>query len=104
MSVFAIHCHWLTAGSGYHTIDVNIPPANVMVTTALHGQSGGGTSYAGIKHFRRRLSSGEDQDVDFGEWPSWPPSIFDHISSVTFALAEGDDQEGWLIGRLDFWE
>jgi hypothetical protein len=105
VGIYQTDCHWFTAWDGYHTVDVNLSPATVMVTTALHGQSGGGSSYAGIKHYRRRLDSGEDEDVDFGEdWFSWPPAIFDHISSVTFALAEGDDQEGWLIGRLDYWE
>jgi len=28
--------------------------------------------------------------------------IFDHVSSITLALAEGSDQEGWLVGRLNY--
>ena len=105
MAVYQIDWHWFTAwDNGYHTVEVNIPPATVGVQTALYGQSGGGTSFAGIKHYRRRLGSGADQDIDFGDWPSWPAVIFDHISSVTLALAEGSDQEGWLVGRLDYWE
>lgn len=71
--------------------------------TALYGQSGGGTNYTGIKHFRRRLPDGSDQDIDFGDWPSWPPVIFDHVSSVTFAIATGSDQQSWLMARMDYW-
>jgi hypothetical protein len=105
VTIYQTDGHWFTGGgNGYITVEVNIPPASVYVTTSLFGHSGGGTSYAGIQQYRRRLDSGADQDIDFGSWPSWPPSIFDHISSVTFALAEGSDQQGWLYGRMDYWE
>jgi hypothetical protein len=104
VAVYQIDWHSFTAwDNGYHTVEINIPPATVGVQAALYGQSGGGTSFAGIKHYRRRLDSGADQDIDFGDWPSWPAVIFDHISSVTLALAEGSDQEGGLVGRLDYW-
>jgi len=29
--------------------------------------SGGGAAPAGIKHYRKRLDNGEDQDIDFGD-------------------------------------
>jgi hypothetical protein len=104
MAITRTDWHWFTAwGNGYHTIDINIVPANVGSETQLYGQSGGGTNFTGIKHFRRRLSNGSDQDIDFGDWPSWPPVVFDHISSVTFAIATGSDQEAWLMARMDFW-
>jgi hypothetical protein len=90
-------------GNQYYTVQVNIPPANVSAETALYGQSGGGTNYTGIIGYRRRLSNGSDQDINFGGWPSWPPIIYDHISSVTFATATGSDQQAWLIGRMDYW-
>jgi hypothetical protein len=32
-----------------------------------------------------------------------PPVIFDTISSVTFAFSLGENQEGWMAGRPDFW-
>ena len=99
-----IDWNWFTAwGNGYYTVDVNIPPAWVGAQICLHGQSGGGTNFAGIKHYRKRLDSGADQDIDFGEWPSWPPVIFDYISSVTFAIATGSDQEAWAMYRMDYW-
>jgi hypothetical protein len=42
--------------------------------------------------------------VDFGgNWNNWPPVIFDHASSVTFATATGSDQEAWLVAPMDFW-
>ncbi|MEU7837756.1 hypothetical protein AB0L53_50610 [Nonomuraea sp. NPDC052129] len=104
MAVTRIDWHWFSAwGNGYHTVDVNLPPALVGTSVSLYGATGGGTQYAGIKHFRRRLDSGADQDVDFGEWPSWPPLVFDRVSSVTLAIATGTDQTGWLLARLDFW-
>jgi hypothetical protein len=105
MSVTRIDWHWFTAwDNGYSTIQVNLPPATLGAQTALYGQSGGGTNYTGIKHFRRRLKDGADQDVDFGgDWNNWPPVIFDHVSSVTFAIATGSDQEAWLVARMDHW-
>jgi hypothetical protein len=103
MAVNQIDWHWFSAsGNGYHTIDVNIPPARVGVTVGLHGATGGGTQYTGVSHYRRRLDSGADQDVNFGEWPSWPPAIFDRISNVTLAIATGTGQSGWLVARLDY--
>src|SRR5690348_7566866 len=105
MTVTSIEWHGFTAGNnGYHTVDVNLPPAWVGAQTWLYGTSGGGTTYTGIKHYRKRQDNGEDQDIDFGEWPDWPPVIFDFISSVTFALATGDNQEGWAVLRMDYWE
>ena len=104
MAIYNIEWHWFDAfGNGYNTIDVNIPPAWVGVQVNLHGHSGGGTSYTGIKHYRRRLSSGADRDHDFGDWLSWPPVIFDYISSVTLAIATGSDQQCWLVARMDYW-
>jgi hypothetical protein len=90
-------------GNGYHTIDVNIPPAWVSAEVSLYGQSGGGTNYTGIKGYRKRLSNGSDQPVNFGAWPSWPPVIYDYISSVTFGIATGSNQHGWLSARIDYW-
>ena len=104
MATTQIDWQWFTAGgNGYNTIDINIPPAWVGVQVSLHGHSGGGTSYTGIKHYRRRLSSGVDEEHDFGEWPSWPPAIFDFISSVTLAIATGSNQQAWLVARMDHW-
>jgi hypothetical protein len=104
MAVTQIQGHWFSgSGNGYTTVDVNLPPDWVYTTVALHGTTGGGTQYAGIKHYRQRLDSGADKDIDFGDWPSWPPSVFDRISGITLALATGQDQTGWLYARMDHW-
>jgi len=104
MAVVAIEGHWFSGGEGYTTIDVNIAPAWIFATVCLHGTSGGGTSYAGIKHYRKRLGSGEDEDHDFGDnWGAWPPSVFDFISSITFGIAAGEDQAAYLFARMDYW-
>jgi hypothetical protein len=104
MAIIQTDWHWFTgSGNGYTTIDINIPPAWIGAQVNLHGQYGGGTNYTGIKHYRQRLGSGDDEDHDFGDWPDWPPAIFDFMSSVTFAIATGGDQEAWLVARMDHW-
>ncbi|MEU7602043.1 hypothetical protein AB0B78_38855 [Streptomyces sp. NPDC040724] len=105
MAVTQIVGHWFRgSGNQYTTIDINVAPIPVFVTTVLHGSTGGGTSYAGIRSFRRRLPSGADQDVDFGDWPTWPPALFDRMSRITLGTATTGNQTAWLLGRFDFWE
>jgi hypothetical protein len=78
-------------------------PNQVFAQAWLHGTTGGGTQYTGIKGFRRRRADGSDQVVDFGSWPNWPPSFFDFVSSITFGIATGRDQTGWAMLRIDHW-
>jgi hypothetical protein len=76
MGIYQIDWNWFTGrDNGNTTVQVNIPPASVGAQVALYGQSGGGTNYTGIKHYRQRQQSGADQDIDFGDWPSWPPRL-----------------------------
>jgi hypothetical protein len=105
MSVYQIDWHWFQAqgGSGYYTIDVNIPPAMVGAQTALYGQAGGGANITGIPGYRKRLNDGSDQDIEFGDYGNWPPLITDYISSVTFGIAIGSDQQTLLVARMDYW-
>ncbi|WP_142282820.1 hypothetical protein [Mycobacterium aquaticum] len=104
MTVTRIDWHWMDGWPpGYNTVQVNLPPATLGAQTALQGQVGGGANYTGIMHYRRRLKDGSDKDIDFGAWPNWPPVIFDHISSITFATATGEDQEAFLVARMDYW-
>ncbi len=104
MAITAVQWTWFSAcGNGYHTIDVNIAPATVIAHAELHGATGSGTQFTGIKRYRKRLPSGADQDIDFGEWTSWPPLIFDHISSVTFGIATGKSQAAYSLCRLEYW-
>jgi len=105
MGIFRTDWHWFEGwGNGYHTIDVDLPPNFIGAEIQLHGKSGGGTIYSGIKSFRRRLPSGADEPVNFGEWPGWPPVEFDFMSSITFGIAAGEDQGGYALARMDFWE
>ena len=104
MATYQIEWHWFNASNGGATLDINIPPALVGVQVSFYGISGGGLHRAGIKHYRKRLDSGQDEEHDFGEWPSWPPVIVDHISSVTLAVGLGERQEGSLVARMDYWE
>jgi hypothetical protein len=104
MGTYRISWHgFYGVGNGYSTVDINIPPATVGVQVSLYGKFGSTEGYAGIKHFRKRLSSGQDEDVEFGNWKNWPPAIFDHISSVTLALSTFQNHGAWLIGRIDYW-
>lgn len=104
MAVTQIQIHAFSGvGNGYHTRTVNMPPSRVMVQASLRGTTGGGTQFAGLKGFRRRLPSGADEDVNLGEWPSWPSSAFDNMSSVTLALACGADQSAWGTFRIEHW-
>ena len=95
--------NWFHAVNGSVTVDINLPPAGVSAEVSFYQVDGEGLHIVGIKHYRRRLESGEDQEIDFGEWGSWPPAICDFISSITYAIALGQDQEARAFGRLDFW-
>jgi hypothetical protein len=98
---------WYTytgTGRGDDTVEIDIPPAQVSVETTLYGSSGGGTSMAGIQGWRLRLSNGEDQVVDLGTDVYWVAVIYDYISAVTVGLAEGSDQQGYLMVRMDGWD
>ena len=112
MATYQIGWFWLDfAGrdGGVRTLDINIPPAWVGVEVNLYGTSGVGAFLTGIKQYRRRLSSGADEDHIF-EVP-WPPVIFDYISSVTLAIGLGInldfrtrvDPKAWIVARMDYW-
>ena len=104
MAVVQIAMHWRYIWKNTpQTFDVNIPPSTVMATAVLHGKSGGGLAMAGIPGFRRRLSSGADEPINFGVWTNWPPAVFDRVSSITFGVALGANQSGYILARLDHW-
>ncbi len=104
MAVVGLEWHWFTAWNGVpNTLEINIAPANLGVQSWLYGVDGGGLVFAGIDSYRRRLSNGQDQPVNFNADFNDPPVVFDFISSVTFAFSLGDGQQGWMVGRLDYW-
>jgi hypothetical protein len=90
-------------GNAYHTIEVNLPPDWYGAQASLHGTQGGGTSYTGVVSYRKRLASGVDEVHGFGEWYSWPPVVFDYLSSVTFGIGTVSGQKAWMLARLDRW-
>ncbi|HDR7542054.1 hypothetical protein [Bacillus sp. CH_442] len=99
-----IEWHNFWADNTSLTADVNIPPALVGVQVSLYGRSGGGATIAGIVQYRKRLDSGMDEVHEFGDWLTWKPVIVDFISSITFGIANGEDQEGRAAARMDYWE
>jgi hypothetical protein len=105
MTITNVHWWWGTGwANGYQTWEIDIPAATIGASVALYGQSGGGSNFTGIKSYRKRLPDGSDQNIDFGDWTSWPPLVADFASSVVFAIATGSDQEAWGIMRIDWWE
>jgi hypothetical protein len=104
MSITAVNWCWGTGwGNGYATHEIDMVPAQMIISVALVGQSGGGTNFTGIPSYDRRLSNGADQNIGFGDWPSWPPLIYDYISSVVFGIATGSDQQAWALMRIETW-
>jgi hypothetical protein len=105
MAIVGTDWHWFSGyGNTYNTVQVNIPPAHLTAEVSLYGTTGDGTQYAGIRSHRQRRADGSDQTHDFGgTWYNWPPMIGDFVSSITFALATGSDQAGWILGRMDYW-
>ena len=106
MATTHIEWFWLHAANwGFNTVDVNLPPAWVGAQVSLHGVVGGGTSIAGIKEYRRRLDSGADEVHDFGSTSvlSWPPVIFDFVSSISVAAFTNTNQHALVSVRMDFW-
>jgi hypothetical protein len=107
-TTYQIDWHWLHGwgGDGWdHTIDINLPPAQIGAQVWLHGYDtdGGAAARVAISHYRRRLDSGADQDIDLGDWLSRPPVIFDFISSLTVDLTTGSSAEAWAVLRMDYW-
>ena len=104
MSIFQIDWYSFEGwGGGYHTLEVNIAPAWVGAQASLYRSSGPGTSNTGIKHYRRNYHIGPSVEHDFGEWTTWPPAIFDHINSVTFAVMTGTSNDACSLARIDYW-
>jgi hypothetical protein len=94
-------------GSGFTgTITVNIGPSNISAQAGYHMISGSGLHAIGIKKFRRRPQpDGPEQETDFGAWPNWPHTIgSDRVTSVTFGIALGANQEARCHGNIFYWE
>jgi hypothetical protein len=97
---------WAWGGDdGYsYTVTVNFNPGAVHAQVGFTEVDGGGLHRVGIKGYRYRPDpNGAEKVVDFGDWPSWKSivGVVDQMSSVTWGMAVGADQEA--RGRLDIY-
>jgi len=92
-------------GSFIGTVTANFPPSGVVAQASLNYTLGGGTQKVGIVSFRfRPTPDGAEQQVNFGGWPNWPATVnADRMTSVTFGVASGSNQELDGIGNVFFW-
>jgi hypothetical protein len=64
MAIASVQWNWFSgSGNGYRTIDVDIPPGHGDCTGGALWHQRRGTQYTGIKHYRKRLPTGADQDT-----------------------------------------
>lgn len=99
--------------SGYNSDDGftyshewNISPAFTVAQATFTGVDGGGLHHVGIMAYRFRPDpSGPEIPVNFGDdFHAWPGCVYVHnLSSVTFTVAVGAEQEVYIIENLFFW-
>jgi CubicO group peptidase (beta-lactamase class C family) len=88
------------SSTGSVTQQVNIAPQGAVAQISLGQADGGGLLDSGIRGF-----AGGGGVVDFGDnFYNWPNTVFDlELSSVTFALALGQNQEATGVCNILFW-
>jgi hypothetical protein len=97
---------WAFNSLGSTTAEVNFGAQPTVAQISLGQADGGGLLNSGIRGYRTRPTpDGPEIPVDFGtDFYKWPNTVFDqHLSSVTFALALGQDQEATGVCNLFFW-
>jgi len=97
---------WAVNDHGSSTAEINFAAQPTVGQISLGQADGGGLLDSGIRGFRTRPDpQGAENVVDFGDnFYNWPNTVFDqHLSSVTFALALGQDQEATGVCNLFFW-
>jgi hypothetical protein len=78
--------------------------ADITAQAGYHIVVGGGAHVVGIKGYRFRPKRGVEQQVDFGEFWNWRHTIGeDGVTSVTFGIALGAEQEAHAYGNLYWW-
>jgi len=98
--LFEIDWHSFTGYSGVPTtLEIDIVPAQIGVQAWLNGVDGGGLVFVGIDSYRRRLSSGADQPIEFNALFNDPPVIVDLLaqSPLRSPLAI-TNRGGWWVG------
>jgi len=97
---------WAYNDQGSTTAEVNITAQPTTAQITLGQATGGGLLNTGIRGFRSRPNpTGPEIPTDFGgNFYNWPNTISDsNLSSVTFALALGQNQEATGVWNLFFW-
>jgi hypothetical protein len=97
---------WAYNNLGNRTVEVNIPAQGANAQISLGQADGGGLLNSGIRGFRTRPDpNGPEVITDFGNnFYDWPNTVFNQrLSSVTFALALGQNQEATGVCNFFFW-
>jgi hypothetical protein len=106
MSLTGMQWSLIYSSSGSVTQEVNIAAQGAVAQISLGQADGGGLLDSGIRGYRTRPNPGGAENVtDFGDnFYNWPNTVFDtNLSSVTFALALGQNQEATGVCNLLFW-
>jgi hypothetical protein len=95
--------HLWADGSWIGTLTVNMAPSNVAAQVGLQQTTDHGVHHVGIVSYRFRPTQGPEQQVDFGEWFSWPHTVFvERMTSITFGVANATgSMQGY--GNIFFW-
>ncbi|GEM_PF-3000490 len=107
MAITQIDWAWFHIGPGtLNSIEINFPPDWVGAQVTLHGIGSGGAAITGIRQYRKRLNSGADEVHDFGATQplSWPPAVFDFMSSISIGTFAASNQHAFVSVRLDHWQ
>jgi hypothetical protein len=94
------------SANGSVTKEINCSAQKAVGQISLGQADGGGLLNSGIRGFRARPNPGGPETVtDFGDnFYNWPNTVFDqHLSSVTFALALGANQEATGVCNIFLW-
>jgi hypothetical protein len=102
------HMRWtiIWSATGSVTKEVNFDAQKAVGQISLGQADGGGLHNSGIRGFRARPTGGGAETVtDFGpNFYDWPNTVVDqHLSSVTFALALGANQEATGVCNIFLW-
>lgn len=106
MTIVAMQWTQVWSATGSITKEVNFGAQPTVGQIMLGQADGGGLIYSGIRGFRTRPDPGGPENVtDFGDnFYNWPNTVFDpNLSSVTFALALGANQEANGVCNMFFW-
>jgi hypothetical protein len=92
--------HWIT-----YTHEWNFAPSFAVAQASFYTVVGAGSHHTGIAGYRSLPDpAGSEIPVSLGDWPSWPPYIYvDQLTSVTFGVAVGAEQEASVLVNVFFW-